>query len=177
MSIKSLRGIHTWVGDLKFTLISPLGTSVTVIENECSNMDDFDINLSDDATDDITCPIDDNATEKPANAFSAFNGENPSGDWKLVIVDNVVNDVGTLNGWTLQVCTEGGSGGDCPPTKAVDESPIANGIYQAGTQLTSIGTINPASDVLFRAGNNVELRPDFSVATNTNFEVRIEGCQ
>ena len=175
IEIKNLNGTHTWVGDLKFTLISPMGTSVVLIENKCSNMDDFNIGLSDNTVNDITCPINDSVTEKPENALSAFNGENAAGDWKLVVVDNATNDTGALNGWTLQICTQGS--GDCPSTTIVDDTPIAEGVYQAGTQLTSMGTIDPASDVLFRAGNNVELKSNFIVAANASFEVRIEGCQ
>jgi hypothetical protein len=71
----------------------------------------------------------------------------------------------------------GSGGGDCPQALAVDDTPIASGTHQAGTQLTSMGRIDGGSNVLFRSGNNVELRPNFKIAPTANLEVNIGGCQ
>lgn len=175
VKVKNLRGTHSWVGDLAFTLISPNETSVILIDQMCDNLDNISISLSDAATSDITCPIDDAATEKPENPFAVFNGEAASGMWKLVVVDNAGSDVGTLDGWTLEICTASGSG-DCPDYRMVDNT-IESGSYQAGIQLSSTGSVGGLSDVLFRAGNNVELKPNFNVPASSSFEIWIEGCQ
>ncbi|MCB0668649.1 MAG: proprotein convertase P-domain-containing protein [Saprospiraceae bacterium] len=175
VKIKNLDGTHTWMSDLKFTLTSPEGTSVILIDSKCADTDNFSISLNDGAANPIICPINDAATERPENALAAFYGENPMGNWTLTIEDQIPDDVGALNGWTLEICTSGG--GDCPSTMNVNDNPIVSGTYQAGTQLTSLGAVGSSSSVLFRAGNNVELKPNFSVAPNSSFEIRIEGCQ
>ncbi len=175
VNIKNLNGTHSWISDLTFSLMSPQGTTVVLIQNPCDDEDDFNISLDDAAANAIMCPLNDAATEQPANPLSGFNGQNPMGNWVLSITDGFTGDQGMLTGWTLEICTQGG-GGDCPPTRAVDDTPIASGTYQAGTQLTSMGTIPSPNNVTFRAGNNVELRPNFEVALNANLDINIAGC-
>ena len=177
VNIKNLNGSHDWIGDLNFALQSPLGTVVNLIETRCddSDDDDFNINLDDAAEDPLSCPYNIGNTEKPENPLSVLNGQDPMGNWTLTIVDDGFGDFGILLGWTLEICVAGG--GDCPPTRAVDDNPIASGTFQAGTQLTSIGSIGAGNNVLFRAGNNVELNANFNLPLTAVFEVRIEGCQ
>ncbi len=177
VNIKNLTGTHSYVGDLTFTLISPQNTQVVLIQNQCGdNATGFNISLDDEATNALSCPLSGMNTQRPQNMLSAFDGQNPQGNWMLQVNDNFDDDGGSLNGWTLEICVSGG-GGNCPPNRAVDDMPIANGTYQAGTQLTSMGSIATGSTVLFRAGNNVELRQNFEIANNANLEIKIEGCQ
>ncbi len=178
INIKNLTGTHTYVGDLTFTLTSPENTSVVLIENKCNDDNTgFNINLDDQAAIvEVSCPLSDGHTERPDNPLSAFNGENPMGNWTLTINDNFDEDGGSLSAWTLEICIQS-NGGDCPTNRMVDDTPIATGTYQAGTQLTSKGTVATGSNVTFRAGNNVQLNPDFITQTNATLEIRIEGCQ
>ena len=179
VNIKNLNGTHEWIGALIFTLQSPLGTTVTLINRACNvnGGTDFNISLDDEAANALSCPYNQGNTERPQNPLSAFDGQNPMGNWTLNVSDNDgENDVGALNGWTLEICVSGG-GGNCPPTRSVDDNPIASGTFQAGTQLTSMGTIGAGNNVIFRAGNNVELRPNFDMGANAILEIRIEGCQ
>ena len=102
---------HTWVGDLIVTLESPMGTSVTLIDQMgvpastfgCSN-NDLLVTLDDEAG----APIEDECTGSPITgsfipneALSAFDGEEVNGDWILTISDNAGGDTGMLNAWTL----------------------------------------------------------------------------
>ncbi|MCB0666667.1 MAG: proprotein convertase P-domain-containing protein [Saprospiraceae bacterium] len=179
VNIKNLVGTHSYIGALVFSLKSPQGTTVTLINNACNDNGgtDFSVSLDDEAANALSCPYNQGNTERPENPFSAFDGENPMGDWVLTVADNDgFEDTGSLTGWTLEICTSGG-GGDCPPTRMVDTNPIVSGTYQASNQLTSMGTVGNAANVLFRAGNNVELKPNFSSPVNSTLEVRIEGCQ
>jgi subtilisin-like proprotein convertase family protein len=178
VNIKNLNGTHTWIGDLDFTLQSPMGTVVNLIADRCNDNDDddFNINLDDQAANPLSCPYNLGNTEQPENPLSVLNGQNPSGNWTLTVIDDAEGDTGMLQGWTLEICVSGG-GGNCPPTRAVDDNPIAGGTFQAGTQLTSMGTIGAGNNVLFRAGNNVELKPNFDMGPNAILEIRIEGCQ
>ena len=111
-----VRGVHTWVGDLRVRLTHPNGaTSVLMIDRPgysgtgfgCSN-DDFDVWLDDFGTDG---PVEDQCFLPPAlrgratpnEAMSAFNGLNAQGNWTLNISDNADGDTGTLNEWCLEV--------------------------------------------------------------------------
>jgi subtilisin-like proprotein convertase family protein len=177
INIKNLNGNHTYIGALVFKLQSPQGTMVTLINNACNTNGgtDFNISLDDQATNALSCPYNTGNTEQPENALAIFNGQNPMGNWTLTVADNdEFGDVGALNGWTLEVCTQGG--GNCPPTLAVNNSPIAGGTFQAGTQLTSSGSVGAGNTVIFRAGNNVQLLPNFTVPLTSIFEARIAGC-
>ena len=178
LNIKNLTGTHTYVGDLTFTLTSPENTSVVLIENKCNDDNTgFNINLEDQASiAEVSCPLSDGHTERPDNPLSTFNGENPMGNWTLTINDNFDEDGGSLSAWTLEICIQS-NGGDCPTNRIVDDTPIASGTYQAGTQLTSTGSIATGSNVTFKAGDNVQLNPDFITETNATLEIRIEGCQ
>ncbi|MCB0689916.1 MAG: proprotein convertase P-domain-containing protein, partial [Saprospiraceae bacterium] len=181
VNVKSIKGTHSYLGALSFKIISPTGTMVTLINGACdngNNTTDFDISLDDEAgTATIPCPYNTGATVKPQNPLSAFDGENPMGNWILKVADNDgFDDTGKLIGWTLEICTSGG-GGPCPPTLAVNDANIASGVYQAGTQLTSAGMIGQGNTVTFRAGNNVEMQNNFTVPQTSIFEARIGGCQ
>jgi len=47
-----------------------------------------------------------NGTFSPNGALSAFDGESSSGTWQLAITDSYTSaDAGTLNGWSITVCT------------------------------------------------------------------------
>jgi subtilisin-like proprotein convertase family protein len=175
VNVKNLAGTHTFVGDLTFTLMSPQGTSVTLIANRCGDVENFSITLDDEAAGALNCPINDMATERPQNALSAFDGQNPMGNWLLMVNDNANGDEGQLTGWALEICVSGGN--PCPTNLPVNNNPIAGGTYQAGTQLTSSGSIGAGNNVTFRAGNNIELQPNFNVLPTAVFEAKIEGCQ
>jgi len=47
-----------------------------------------------------------NGTFSPNGALSAFDGESSSGTWVLTVTDNYTSaDAGTLNNWSITVCT------------------------------------------------------------------------
>ncbi|MFN0112324.1 MAG: proprotein convertase P-domain-containing protein [Blastocatellia bacterium] len=109
---------HTWVGDLVFRLTSPAGTTVTIInrpggsgnsgKNFCQTL------LDDDAANvqSISSIASNGPTPqgppytgvfKPANALSAFDGENPNGTWTLTVTDSVAGDSGSVRAFSLQL--------------------------------------------------------------------------
>lgn len=126
---------HTWVGDLIFTLTSPGGTSVTLMDRPgvpglspfgCSN-NNVDVLFGDGLPDDPegTCsgagqgntadpwPVS-NAT--PVQPLSALNGEDANGTWTLTVSDNAGGDTGTLLDWELLI--EPAAGGTCDVCEA-----------------------------------------------------------
>ena len=49
INVLNLNGQHTWINDLDFNLSSPSSTSVQIMARSCSNEDNFDLNLDDEA--------------------------------------------------------------------------------------------------------------------------------
>lgn len=64
----------------------------------------------------------------------------------------------------------------CPDNLAVNAVPIPNGPYNADLELTSTGRVDNATSVVFRAGNGVELQPNFETILGGVFEVLMVGC-
>ncbi len=64
----------------------------------------------------------------------------------------------------------------CPATLAIDDTPIADGVYQVELTITSHGTVPNSGSVVFKANESVELQPGFEVVLGGVFEVVMEGC-
>ncbi len=104
---------HTWVGDLKITLTSPMGTTVTLLDRPgvpastfgCSN-DNMDVTFDDAATTilETHCAGTNpwfTGSGKPFSLLSAFNGQSSLGNWVLNVSDHAGSDLGTLTSWEL----------------------------------------------------------------------------
>jgi subtilisin-like proprotein convertase family protein len=175
VNIKNVTGTHSFVGDLTFTLISPQNTTVVLLTNQCGGVADFNISFSDLGTA-FACPLNDNQTRIPENPLSVLKGQSSIGQWKLQVQDNVTNDVGSLAGWTLELCGNFANA-NCPANLNVDNAPmVTNGVFQAEVQVTCASTVPAGNNVTFQAGNNCELRPNFAVEQNATLEVRIGAC-
>lgn len=109
----TLNVTHTWVGDLAFTVTSPMGTSVTIVDQPGEPASTFGC-----SGDDINATLDDEAgapvetacsaaipaiggSFTPNNPLSAFDGEDAQGMWTITVVDNAGGDTGTLNEWCV----------------------------------------------------------------------------
>ncbi len=104
VNVVNLQGTHTWVGDLSFTLTSPSGTTVILVDAICDDMDDFDVSFDDEADGPPPCPYNDGGTYTPLMPLSAFDGEPASGTWTLTVIDNADEDGGILENWGLGIC-------------------------------------------------------------------------
>ncbi|MEZ4932219.1 MAG: MopE-related protein [Saprospiraceae bacterium] len=100
---------HTWVGDLKAILTAPDGTTSSLLFDKfgCGE-NDMDVTFDDNAIltaadFDNTCNVNPaiSGTFQPIEPLAIFNGLNAQGDWKLTIIDNADQDVGTLDTWTI----------------------------------------------------------------------------
>ncbi len=98
---------HTWDEDLTLALISPNGNRVILVDHKGGNNDGFKGTV-----------FDDNATQSisAGNApfAGAFRPEEPlsnlhntlvNGIWSLEVTDNVTQDGGRLNSWSLDIQT------------------------------------------------------------------------
>ncbi len=102
----SVEGVHDFIGDLTFSLISPLGTEVVLIAGECGESESFNITFDDAATTTPPCPYDDGGIYLPENGLSVFNEELSFGTWTLQVRDDAEIDGGALNNWRLDLCVE-----------------------------------------------------------------------
>jgi len=102
---------HTWVADLTLKLTSPTGTVVTLITNKCDSASANSVNniaaTFDDSGTAITCGDFPAITGTIASEqlLSQFNGQNSSGTWTLTVLDPYNADGGTIDSWSLNICT------------------------------------------------------------------------
>ena len=102
---------HTWVADLTLKLTSPAGTVVTLITNKCDSATAASVNniaaTFDDSGTAITCGDFPAITGTIASEqlLSQFNGQNSSGTWTLTVLDPYNADGGTIDSWSLNICT------------------------------------------------------------------------
>ena len=116
--------LHSWIGDIDGTLTSPNGNSISIFDRPgfpasnfgCENDNiraTFDDNANNNATDfENACgtslySID--GVYQPVDLLNNFTAENSTGDWDLEITDHVNEDGGSLNSWSLEICTSSGS--------------------------------------------------------------------
>lgn len=100
-----LSATHTFDGDLTFTLISPAGTSVTLIDRKGGSGDNFtDTLLFDGASAPITSGLAPFTGDyDPETPLSVLANENASGVWTLKVIDNAGGDTGTLTKFILTI--------------------------------------------------------------------------
>jgi subtilisin-like proprotein convertase family protein len=95
---------HTYIGDLNVSLVHPDGSTSVLHANSGGSADNLVQTYS----------------------VAAFNGKNLNGTWRLRVVDNAAQDVGTLNSWSL----------------TIDYSPLTTNSYA----FTSSGGLVPIPD-------------------------------
>ncbi|WP_394758094.1 T9SS type A sorting domain-containing protein, partial [Flavobacterium sp.] len=97
---------HTYVGDVTGTLISPAGTQVQLFFEPCAGSDNV-VATFDDAGSNAVCGSAPalTGTIKSTQLLSTFNGQAPNGNWILRLADGYNGDGGTLNSWSLNICT------------------------------------------------------------------------
>ncbi len=124
----SLDMSHTFVGDLIFTLTNPDNTAVVIVDRPgvpaktygCSGNDILAL-LNDGAA----LPVENqcagsvptiNGAFSPNNALSSFNGQAANGAWTLQVQDAYTSeDAGTLNSWSVEICTDASAPTNTPP--------------------------------------------------------------
>lgn len=105
VNVRNIIGKHTWLGDLEFRLIGPDGTAVNLILLLCEQDDDFHVSFDDDSElINIDCPYNDNKTYRPKDKLSVFDGMSSKGAWTLELTDEILQDGGSFDGWSLDLC-------------------------------------------------------------------------
>ena len=111
INVVNLTGTHSYVSDLTISLTSPTGTTVQLFSAICGNNQNFDLAFDDNGITTIACPPTTGLSYAPNNPLSAFNGQSPTGNWTLTVVDGANQDGGSLNSWGVEVCVSNGGGG------------------------------------------------------------------
>ena len=165
INVLGLNGTHTWINDLDFNLQSPLGTLVQIMARSCSSENNFNLNLDDEAAPGSwPCPPTGGGTYRPSNPLSAFDGQNANGAWTLIIHDNANLDGGSLNGWSLQICTPQNQTPTATPTPA---PPTATPTPVPPTATWTPTAVPPTATPTPPAGNTGWLSPASNSAETT----------
>ncbi|MDI1254956.1 MAG: zinc-dependent metalloprotease family protein [Flavobacterium sp.] len=97
---------HTYVEDLTVSLVSPAGTEIVLVSGQCGSSNNINATF-DDAGITLTCggtPVI-SGTIKPLNALSTLNGTSSAGTWTLKVVDAATPDGGSIQTWSLNICS------------------------------------------------------------------------
>lgn len=121
VSIHDLSIRHSFIGDLTAWLQSPAGTKVLLFDQPGVDGSGFgcpgenlEVNLDDFATATYTdfnntCGYTAPAISgdfQPKEPLGQLRGENPKGYWKLIIKDQAMDDFGSVEKWSLELCIQ-----------------------------------------------------------------------
>ena len=97
---------HPYIEDLQVILFhSDLETYAVLWQRNCGDQDAFDITFDDNGSE-IDCTNLTTATFVPLQDLSIFNGMDSAGEWVIYIRDGYNNDIGVLNDWSIEICSE-----------------------------------------------------------------------
>ncbi|UGS23827.1 zinc-dependent metalloprotease [Flavobacterium channae] len=103
----TLASNHTYFWDMEISLTHPDGTSMKLSNHLCNGLaSGFNIVFDDNGTP-IVCsgnPV--TGTYMPSNPLSVFNGKPANGTWTLSAFDWWAGDSGSLNNFTVQICSQ-----------------------------------------------------------------------
>ncbi|WP_338375861.1 reprolysin-like metallopeptidase [uncultured Flavobacterium sp.] len=97
---------HTWISDLTVTLISPSGTQVQLFSGQCTSNDNAIATFSTNGSV-LSCGTNPAITGNlaPTGSFNSLIGTDSQGTWTLRVFDSVNQDGGTINSWSLNICS------------------------------------------------------------------------
>lgn len=100
---------HSWLEDLSISLISPSGTTIPLMTQQCANQKDINVTFTDLGTS-ITCLYEVPSLSgqvRPEQPLSSLKGEPSKGLWQLVVEDSNSHDGGSINNFGLDICISG----------------------------------------------------------------------
>lgn len=96
---------HTYIGDLGIIVARPDNSQVLLWEFDCDSSDDLNVTFSDSGST-VSCGSPTIGTITPAAALSEFEGTQAQGNWILAFADLGQGDTGTLNSWSVEICSQ-----------------------------------------------------------------------
>ena len=144
---------HSWVGDLVVKITSPGGTTVSAFDQPgvpastfgCNSNNLAQLVLDDDgglppvenqcgASTDAAFPT---GSFAPNNPLSAFDGQNPNGNWTINIGDNAASDTGSARAFSLVI------GSACAGTSTPTSTPTRTSTGTPAATATATATATP----------------------------------
>jgi len=190
VNVIGLFGTHPNLGDITFTLESPAGTNVDLVDRECDGTANYNLKFDSESSIALPCPYSGGIAYKtPAGNLQDFNNEMSTGTWILKLTDHKNFDYGPLSGWGLEICyplqttieptPENLTGIRLFPNPAENELNI--GIAAQKSEQLSVQVVNAAGQIVL-AEKRVTLDPglqqiQLSTATLANgvYFVHIKG--
>ncbi|AWA29490.1 hypothetical protein HYN48_04965 [Flavobacterium magnum] len=170
---------HSWISDLRVSLVSPSGTVLTMIANQC-NVNPGVPNMSatfDDFGSTLVCGTDPAiaGTLRPLNPLSTFNNQSAQGTWTLRILDNQSGDGGSLNSWSMKICSATPLGIEDKPlfNFAVYPNPNNGSFTVQSDKLTS----DKINMMVYDIRGRVIFQKDFAGSANFNETVQLDNVQ
>lgn len=108
----SINITHSWIRDIIVTLISPSGTQVRLLNRPCLNSSQYQNAVATFSSTGValSCNLQpQNAVSGnvlPVDPITNFVGQNSQGVWTLRVQDAVNQDGGTINSWSINVCSQ-----------------------------------------------------------------------
>ncbi len=164
VNLRNLQIFHSYDSDLQALLISPAGTQVALFSGVGGSGDNFtNTGLDDSATTLIgsgSAPF--SGRYRPTGALSALNAQNSAGVWILRITDTTSGDIGTLSGWSLELCTSSPL-----PTATASSTPVPPTATRTPTPTSTNTSVPPTATRTATATNtNTPVAPT-ATATQT----------
>lgn len=169
LNILDLEGTHSYVGDLRFNLISPATTSVRFWNRPCNSAQNQNFNINFDqsaAAGTPPCPPTNDGTYLPngtgVGSLNSFNTQSIKGNWRMTVQDLQATDAGILQLWRLRTCMTN----FCRLTVDTDAPKGAGSLYAAINCASAGDTIRFASNIV---NDSIYLENEFLTINKTIF--------
>ena len=100
----SVNVTHDKFSDLELQIVSPAGTIVRLFNKNCGSTKSTLALQFDDSGAALDCARTTEQIVLPVDLLSAFNGENTQGTWTFRVRDAVVDNSGTINSASINIC-------------------------------------------------------------------------
>lgn len=97
---------HTYINDLDIAVNHPDATQVLLWSGFCGSQDNFNITFSDGNPTPTCTGANTTGTFAPAGSLATLNGKPSNGTWTILARDNWASDTGTINSWSVEVCSQ-----------------------------------------------------------------------
>jgi len=104
----SLNATHPKISDLVFGVTRPAGSGLSVLFNrQCTTNADLNVTFDSQGTP-FACASPSQGVYQPATGVNmdTYNGENQQGAWRFAFRDAVAGNVGTINSFSVEICTQ-----------------------------------------------------------------------
>ncbi|MEI7508535.1 MAG: reprolysin-like metallopeptidase [Flavobacterium sp.] len=97
---------HPNIQNLVIAVVRPGGTSpVNLFNQNCSGNANMNVTFDTQGAA-LVCASPTSGTYQPTGNLASYNGLNPTGNWQVGFWDKVAGNVGTVNSFSIQVCTQ-----------------------------------------------------------------------